>query len=661
MTAANYDVSKLLEECKKRIYEDKVRFGCLQESSTQHCEIGNENSSESNSSIQTKSKKEENKENSQLDLDNGNSSDQKCPLVEALDLSSCNGSLAKDKQAFIDKLTNSEYPLTFRSDEGTNAMLRYGEFSPNNPQLRVAAAPYLGLGEYDQRRVLISKQRQADYKEHISKKNDLIERKVNNFFEQKSPTKVNISYNKAVQTDIQNINNKLVQYELHSHNPPEKELSPQPVYANISKMRSNRSPILSRAEHRFSSSQSAVVRPETSKPKSILSSRKTEPRDYTYSYVPSILDGFNYEDRSEFLEKERLKREVYQAELRQQIEEKRRLAAIRDEQERRERELENRRFEQQLLKMQEEQYREEQYITQKNQMFRRTSEDWKMYRDEQLERSFRKHADSESSVTSLRNTKVASKPLSHYSPPVSRRVPYSFNVPSTSTYANPNTNRYNSAYYDSYTQDSFSRRNFFTRSESVNRDEPRTRSNSFNRYESLSRIDSLQRQESLTLLDSLSIKDSLSRVPRRHSATQQDLSLMRRSPKSQRSDRSSCSRLDDTLPIPVLKAHSPVAKDLKNSVAIDSSKRSTDSVRKLEDRWQVASFFLVDFIFYSKSIYFKIPAVQRNIISHGDPTRDGQGRSILTQLGAIRLQLQKEQLRMDETLRKRGLSQPKAV
>lgn len=48
-------------------------------------------------------------------------------------------------------------------------MLRYGEFSPNNPELRVVAAPYLGLGEYDQRKHLISKQRQADYQEHILK------------------------------------------------------------------------------------------------------------------------------------------------------------------------------------------------------------------------------------------------------------------------------------------------------------------------------------------------------------------------------------------------------------------------------------------------------------------------------------------------------------
>ncbi|XP_031329457.1 uncharacterized protein LOC116160408 isoform X2 [Photinus pyralis] len=626
MSYNNEDLLKLIELHKQYIYNDKRRLGCLQDTGVQHSEFGNENLCETKSEVQNfVSKSEETKQYPDNSINKDNEVGQNFPLVEQLDLSSCNGSLAKDKQAFIDKIANSENPLSFRSDAGSgNAMLRYGEFSPNNPQLRVAAAPYLGLGEYEQRRALISKQRQADYNAHISQKNDLIKSKVDNFFVETLPSK-HKSYNKAVQTDIQNIHHKLVQYELRSHNPPEKELSPQPVFTANNTMHSNRSPILSRSEHRFSSSQN--VRPETSKPKSILSSRRTESvRDYHYSYVPSILDGFSYEDRADLLEKERLKREAYQLELRQQIEEKRRLAALRDEQDRREQELENRRFEQQLLKMQEEQYREDQYRTQKNQMFRRTSEDLKMYRDDQLDRSFRKHADSESSVTSLRNTKVASRQLSHYSPPVSRRVPYSFNVPSTSTFANhPNS-----------------------RSESVNRDEPRSRSNSFNRYESalnrhesLSRIDSLQRQESLNRLDSLSIKDSICRVPRRHSATQQDFSLMRRSPKSQRSDRSSCSRLDDPLPIPILKAHSPVAKDLKNSIAIDSSKRSTDTVRKLEDRWQV-------------------PVVQRNIITHSDP-RDGQGRSILTQLGAIRLQLQKEQLRMDETLRKRGISQPKAV
>lgn len=48
-------------------------------------------------------------------------------------------------------------------------MLRYGEYSPNNPQFRVTAAPYIGLGEYEQRRNLFLQRQRADYLEHLSK------------------------------------------------------------------------------------------------------------------------------------------------------------------------------------------------------------------------------------------------------------------------------------------------------------------------------------------------------------------------------------------------------------------------------------------------------------------------------------------------------------
>lgn len=110
----------------------------------------------------------------------------------------------------------------------------------------------------------------------------------------------------------------------------------------------------------------------------------------------------------------------------------------------------------------------------------------------------------------------------------------------------------------------------------------------FSRYDSLSRIDMLKRQDSLSKrLDALSIGDtgfsSSSRMQRRHSATQQDL---RRSPKLQR--RSGSGRFEDSLPVPVLKAHSPVAKELRNSVAINSSRSGSDAMRRLEERWQVS-------------------------------------------------------------------------
>lgn len=96
----------------------------------------------------------------------------------------------------------------------------------------------------------------------------------------------------------------------------------------------------------------------------------------------------------------------------------------------------------------------------------------------------------------------------------------------------------------------------------------------------------LKRQDSLSKrLDCLSIADNAqqtARMQRRHSATQQDL---RRSPKLQR--RSGSGRFEDSLPVPVLKAHSPVAKELRNSIAINSSRSGSEAVRRLEDKWQV--------------------------------------------------------------------------
>lgn len=56
-----------------------------------------------------------------------------------------------------------------QNDGSCCSMLRYGEYSPNNPQYKVVTAPYIGLGEYEQRRQFFSKQRKADYLQHLSK------------------------------------------------------------------------------------------------------------------------------------------------------------------------------------------------------------------------------------------------------------------------------------------------------------------------------------------------------------------------------------------------------------------------------------------------------------------------------------------------------------
>lgn len=136
--------------------------------------------------------------------------------------------------------------------------------------------------------------------------------------------------------------------------------------------------------------------------------------------------------------------------------------------------------------------------------------------------------------------------------------------------------RYNPSPYEGY-----NRRSTLKRMDSFNSyDRPNNKRNAFSRFDSLSRIDSLTDR-----METLSTRDCLSDGQRRHSATQQDLSALRKSPCLQRRG-SSGKFYDDPLPIPVLKAHSPVARELKNSVPFSSSRQS-EAVRRLEDRWQV--------------------------------------------------------------------------
>ncbi|XP_066143688.1 uncharacterized protein [Euwallacea fornicatus] len=526
------------------------------------------------------------------------------PVVEPLDLSGCYDFLLDTKkQALIDRLTRSEGPFFCGSaDEsrrfglskcGTSfglPWLRRGEYAP--PQFGcLRASPHEGLGEYEIRRSLLEAGQIRDCLIYSSPK-------VKHDFE--------IVSKKSAVTSLRTATDELVDAALRRPS----------VY-----------PL--RIDQRLTTAQNeALLRASTSgnvamdKPKGILTNRRTgSPRDRyvadlgthtTYNSTP-YLDGFSYADRSDELERERLKREAYQHELRLQIEEKRRLTAMRDEQERRERELENRRLEQQLMRMREEQMQEDQRRQRRNELMRRHSDDLLRRKTElhEMQRPWRRHADSESA-------NLDSMGLGNYSPPVSRRVsPYSssatnYNVPPTSVFPDSSiSSRYGRLESSSYPGGIL--RNRLSSYDTVPL--PRSHRPTFDRFDSLSRIDSLShRLETLSMRDNYS--GNLSDVQRRHSATQQDLS---RSPRLCR--RNSSSRFEESLPVPMLKARSPVAKELRNAVPFSSQRSS--------DRWQQ-----------------KLHVVESPVSTRG---------SILTQLGSIRAQLQREQLRMDESLHRRGL------
>lgn len=74
----------------------------------------------------------------------------------------------------------------------------------------------------------------------------------------------------------------------------------------------------------------------------------------------------------------------------------------------------------------------------------------------------------------------------------------------------------------------------------------------------------------------------------------------------------------------------------------------------------VTLIWIYTHIFYALNLFFnyQVPATQRNVINQGDA---GDRKNVLGQLGTIRMQLQREQLRMDEIMRQRGKSHSKAV
>ncbi|GLV40164.1 hypothetical protein CBL_03688 [Carabus blaptoides fortunei] len=463
--------------------------------------------------------------------------------------------------------------------EHESTMLRYGEFSPNNPKMRVSTQPYLGLGEYEQRRGILLQQRKADYQQYAQKMKHTREPDnafIKNNFKNSRP--VSTSRDKAVQTDIQDVNSRLVQYDLSPRRIAEKEKLPRGHGVKIDKVQIE--------------TQNSIIIPDRNRYVDRTgSNRDNSPRaklmaDLQSSYFPTLMgySPVNTEDEDK-LEKVR-RQEIYLSELRQQIEEKQRLVAKHKEQERREQEIDSRRLDTQIREMSLDEKQllsghslsldlpvnSKEFENKAEKPYAKSSR-WseKRYKPRMLESTLTHHSD-------VSENKFSSKHSLVNSPTPSRRdkkqPPYSFNIATNSVFAN----------------------------------------------------------------SMLPVNDSVERQTQSHAKLVNDIgnSTTKLDSTQKRVHRQiNTNKLDESLPIAVLKEPSPVAKELKNAVAVQS--KSSDAMRKLEDKWQV-------------------PIVQKNIKNKERLTEGVNNQGILTQLGAIRLQLQQEQLRLDETLRKRGTS-----
>ncbi|CAH1121924.1 unnamed protein product [Ceutorhynchus assimilis] len=651
----SFDVEKFLEAQRIELLKEKENL-CLLENIKDEENANKENISEIKQNAAQEVKNYQFYRKRKKDVDKFNDCLGKSPLivkdkdfknavpsvVEPLDLNSCYDIVLEDKKpGFIGKY-NSFLSNSWSSDESTGIgvlgrgatygsllpTLRRGEYAP--PHLRrpsrLRAAPHSGLGEYDANTDRGGGFLTTSRKQLLGDNSDNLANKIPSSSSSRSTNteQITIFDSKSVQTDIQNIDIEL--FVKNDRDVTSGVIPPRTATDALVDAALRRRSGSVYVDQRLTSAQNDILLRATcsgkmDKPKSILSNRRTGSggrynTSLDFSATSSFLDGFNYTERNDDLERERIKRETYQQELRLQIEEKRHLAALRDEQERRERDLEQRRLEQQLLRMREEEVEEDQRRQRRTELMRRHSDDLLRRKTElhELQRPWRRHADSESG-----NLDTYGLGTPSYVPPVTRRAPASpyssssYNtVPSaTSVFPPPETSsssRYHpsSRYYESPSTTSYPGSSILRKSyDTVPL--PRGHIRKFDRFDSLSRIDSLSHR-----LETMSVKgDDLS--DRRQSATQQDLSLSR-SPRLRR--RNSSSRFEDysPLPVPVLKARSPVAKELRNAVPF-----SSDAHR----RWQ--------------------------------QVESPRSSSILTQLSSIRAQLQREQLRMDESLRRDGL------
>lgn len=227
-------------------------------------------------------------------------------------------------------------------------MLKYGEFSPNNPKMRVTTQPYLGLGEYEGRRQYLLDERKTEYQQYAEKIKKIAEQDntfIKNSLKDSRPAskRRSLGIHKAVQTDIQDINTKLIQCEIPRDQsvtiPDHKIRSPRNRGVTIDKVQIE--------------TQNNIIVPGYNKYLDKAAAKNNSPRaklmaDLQSSYFPTMLGCTAPAiDDTERLEKVR-RQEQYLAELRQQIDEKQHLLQKHKSQEKYERDLETRNLESQL-------------------------------------------------------------------------------------------------------------------------------------------------------------------------------------------------------------------------------------------------------------------------------------------------------------------------
>ncbi|XP_026730625.1 trichohyalin-like [Trichoplusia ni] len=531
---------------------------------------------------------------------------------------------------------------------GLPVMLKAGEYSPNNPLVRgerAAGDALLGLGEYERRRNTLRKIRQQQYREYLDqqakkkqeakqqaererrereqkeKEREEREREILQERERYSAERRrsvqhvdnnNCYHNTTVDTGVQVDNfTRPLSVAVQTDETELYRLPPSPTKTQLTLTQaerelSPRSVTGARGwAHAWDNNNEQCQRRRSYGDFDDRSSTLVKKSDLRHTYMPSIFDADAIQLRNMQAEKEAAeRRQYYQQELKNQIQEQQR---IREERKTREKLLEQaemRRLEEQLRMLRVAQERE---ISRQHDITAAIKENTTDYHNKRTE--LQRDIDAEqqkllratsqpirqqpkrSIHTSVSDNNPSKLPF--YYPRIQERTneiankkPYSINIPD------------NSIFSSNYDVDSYLRRNL-----NFNKDK---------HYDNDDTDVEVQKSKRVVVEKAL-VHD---RPDERLKLTVNEKVQTPRNPQLN----------VDTLPIPVLR-HSPKNYDGEN----DDSKMS-EAMKKVDDKW-------------------KVPAVQKNILK-ALPNDEGKSVNILTQLGSIRRQLQLEQLKLDRMINK---------
>ncbi|PSN33083.1 hypothetical protein C0J52_21488, partial [Blattella germanica] len=344
------------------------------------------------------------------------------------------------KDELISSLTSTQGLVAEREDwsEEIESMVRFGEYSPQNPGLLSPGKTLLGLGEYEEKRRQILERKKREYLEQMAHVRQTVKdvKHQPEYYEYATKSSLN---NVGCQTDL----------KITGYTDDENGLSPVAVATQTPggevPIASSSSPYSYNTNMSTQTSGGNIRYPKivpattvnypgsgpVPQPYFPLSPRERKMAEFRESYSPSFLQGLPMRQGVFEMSSEpdmRKRREAYQEELRKQIEEKRRIEAEEQEKERRKEAAITRRAELQRERMKQE-YIEEETRRKEKQLQRMQQADEFQRKQEAMKLQAELEREAEARRKLEKRLEELEAGLDHHTPNITQALGVSLPVP----------------------------------------------------------------------------------------------------------------------------------------------------------------------------------------------------------------------------------------